>query len=159
MGVKIKQIVEDRLFLETDNGCGFCGVRDAGALTLHHIYHEGEIDNSYDNLIVLCHNCHLKYHQKKGITQEQIIEVKRRLILKTLTPFGIGALKIAYRKGFVAGIPFTLNHLLELGLLDRLQALSWVCLEEDDGQETEIESRVVYKITNKGRSFFGKWKL
>lgn len=158
MGVNINRSVEDRLFLESENGCGYCGFRDFRALTIHHIYHDAIIDNSYDNLIVLCHNCHNIYHQQKGITQEQIVTTKRRLILKTLTPFGINALKTACRKKLVSGNPFTLLHLVELGLLEKLEAISWIGADVDD-EKIEIESEVAFKITEKGRAFFEKWVL
>jgi hypothetical protein len=134
VGVKIGKQVEDRLFQETENGCGVCGFKDARALTIHHIEHElDEIDNSYDNLIVLCHNCHHMYHEGKGATKAELVQLKRRLILKTLTPFGTNAMKIAYRKGIVVGMPFTLLHLVELGLLEEGEVIS--SISDDEGLE------------------------
>lgn len=158
MAVAIRKAIKDRLFLEAENGCGFCGSRDAKALTIHHIEHGGAINNSYDNLIVLCHNCHTKYHQKKGILKKDIVEVKRRLILKTLTPLGLNALKLCYRKNYIAGNPFTLLHLVELGLIRKRDVNSWTCIDDGDG-EVEIEMDVMYQITQKGKDFFKKWKL
>lgn len=159
MAVAIRKAVKDRLYLETDNGCGLCGLRDARALTIHHIEHNGTIDNSYDNLIVLCHNCHTIYHQHKGITASQIREIKRRLILKTLTPLGFNALKLCKRKNFIAGNPFTLSHLVELGFLKKVGVNSWVGIEDDEGNESHIEMDVVYEMTEKGKSFCQKWRL
>lgn len=159
MGVAIRKAVKDRVYLETDNGCGFCGLRDSRALTIHHIEHGGKIDNSYDNLIVLCHNCHTMYHQNKGVSKSQIRGVKRRLILKTLTPLGLNAIKLCKRKKFIAGNPFTLSHLVELGFLKKVDVNSWIGIENDEGKETEIEIDVIYEITEKGKSFCKKWSL
>lgn len=160
MGVQIRKQVEDRLYLESDNGCGFCGLRDLRALTIHHIEHDDgkNVDHSYDNLVVLCHNCHNIYHQKKGITKSQIIETKRKLILKTLTPLGISALKIAARKKIVAGVPFTLMHLVELGLLEEIEVNGW-SVAEFDGKEIEVATDAIYEITSKGKQFYKKWKI
>ncbi len=159
MSVAIRKAVKDRLYLEAENGCGFCGSRDMKALTIHHMEHSGTIDNSYDNLIVLCHNCHTRYHQKKGITKKEIVEVKRRLILKTLTPLGLNALKLCYRKSFIAGNPFTLLHLVELGFIKKYDVNSWTSLEDNGKTVVEIEMNVIYKITQKGKEFYKKWKL
>ena len=47
----------DRLYTETDDSCGLCGLRGAQALTIHHIDSDAAND-VYENTIVLCHNCH-----------------------------------------------------------------------------------------------------
>ena len=154
MGAKIGRQVEDRLYLETENGCGICGQRDIRALTIHHIDHdEAESNNSYENLIVLCHNCHNIYHQSKGISKDEIVVAKRRLILKTLTPFGISALKIASRKKIVVGAPFTLFHLVELGLLEQVEEISF----QSDDEGNEICMEAIFNITSKGDALLKKW--
>jgi len=154
MGAKIGRQVEDRLYLETENRCGICGQRDSLALTIHHIDHNGaEPNNSYENLIVLCYNCHSIYHQNKGISKDEIVAVKRRLILKTLTPFGITALKIVSRKKIVVGAPFTLLHLVELGLLEQGKEISFQ--SDDEGNKVSMEA--IFKITSKGDAFLKKW--
>ena len=77
MGVQIGRQVEDRIFQEAENGCAICGLKDSRALTIHHIEHElAEVDNSYDNLILLCHNCHHMYHDGKGLSKADIINLK-----------------------------------------------------------------------------------
>lgn len=46
-------------YFETDDSCAICGIRGYDNLTLHHIDGkknvDGESNNDYDNLIVLCH--------------------------------------------------------------------------------------------------------
>jgi hypothetical protein len=156
MGVQINRHVEDRLYIEAENGCAICGSKDNRSLTIHHIEHDlKEPDNSYDNLIVMCHNCHTPYHQEKGITKNEIRKIKRRLIIKTLTPFGLNALKVANRKNLVVGSPFTLLHLVELGLLEKRDLIS--SYSNDDGNEVDLE--VEYQITEKGRALYEKWAL
>jgi len=136
--IKMNRQVEDRLYLEAENGCAICGSKDSRSLTIHHIEHDlEEADNSYDNLIVMCHNCHTPYHQEKGLTKDQIRQIKRRLIIKTLTPFGLNALKVAHRKDLVVGAPFTLLHLVELGLLEQGELISEY--SDGDGSEVAVE--------------------
>ncbi len=154
MGVKISAKVEDRLFLESDNGCAVCGIKDARALTIHHINHDTDTPhNSYDNLIVLCHNCHHMYHDGKGLKKSEIIKIKRRLIHKTMTPFGINALKIASRNGDVLGSPFTLLYLVELGLLKKGSIVSFV--QNMRGEDVDMDA--FFEVTDKGKEFYKKW--
>ena len=77
-------------------------------------------NNVYENKIILCHNCHHKYHQNKGLTTEHIKTRKRHLIQKTLTQYGLNALKIADRNNFgVIAMPFLLYHLVGLGYMTK----------------------------------------
>jgi 5-methylcytosine-specific restriction endonuclease McrA len=94
------------LYTETDDTCAICGTRGDEILSIHHI--DGNRKNDcYENTIVLCHNCHHKHHQGKGLTRDQIEERKKHLIQKTLTQYGVNALKIAKRNGFgVIAMPF-----------------------------------------------------
>jgi len=115
--------LEDRLYFETDDGCAMCGARGPNILTVHHIYErQGKARDDYDNQIVLCYNCHDQYHEKnrrrRGLTRDQVVSRKRHLIMKTLTQYGVNALKRASRdaKG-VVGFPFLLHHLVELGYM------------------------------------------
>jgi 5-methylcytosine-specific restriction endonuclease McrA len=86
----------DWLYGETDDACGICGTRGPDRLTVHHI--DGNRSNNvYENMIVLCHNCHHQYEQGKGLSLDKIVERKRHLIVKTLTQYGLNALKIADR--------------------------------------------------------------
>ena len=143
--------VEERLFAETDGGCAICGIRDQRVLTIHHINHENKkSDDSYDNLIVLCHNCHTSYHQGKGLKITSIKKIKKRLIQKTLTQFGVNALKEAKRKKSVSGAPYLLSHLLEMGYL----SFSEILIGEPDRVDIGI-----YEITDKGKELLSKWKL
>jgi hypothetical protein len=149
---KLSKKVEDKLFTECDNSCAICGIRDQRALTVHHIEHAGKsVDNSYDNLIVLCHNCHTTYHQGKGLAKSDIQKVKRRLIAKTLTQFGLNALKEAKRKGQVFGSPYILNHLVEMHYLKFHESLMGA------GADQIVTGE--YLITPKGESLLSKWKL
>ncbi len=142
---------EERLFAETDGGCAVCGIRDQRVLTVHHINHENnDLDNSYDNLVVICHNCHTSYHQGKGLEKSEIKKIKKRLIQRTLTQFGVNALKEAKRKSSVSGAPYVLSHLVDMGYLDFDELLM------GDPDRFDI---CVYKITDNGKELLDKWKF
>jgi hypothetical protein len=141
--------LEDYLFYETDDACSICGHRGKDNLTKHHIDGNSS-NNEYDNQIVLCHNCHHRYHNNKGIDKEQIENRKRHLIIKTITQYGVNALKIAYRNDYgVIAMPFLLYHLVDLGLMTK---------EEDQmgyGEQNDATSR--FAITSKGKDFCDRW--
>lgn len=143
---------EDRIFLETDLSCANCGIKGKENLSIHHIDGDRK-NNSYENLIVLCHNCHHRINAKKTISHKQIIEIKKFLIYKTLTPFGINAIKIAYRKkhGEVIGMELTLNHLADMGYLKKI---GWAL---KGGIKDESEELSIFKITKRGRLLYDKW--
>ena len=141
--------LSDRLYAETDDACAICGIRGAAILTEHHI--DGEPSNNvYDNVIILCHNCHHNHHSDKGLTHEQIVSRKRHLIQKTVTTFGLNALKIADRNNFgVVAMPFLLYHLVDLGYMTK---------EEDQmgyGKQKDATSR--FAITESGRALLARW--
>ena len=91
--------LDDRLYSETDDSCSLCRLGDVKALTIHHI-DDDPSHNAYENMIVLCHNCHQRFHQSKGITTDDIKRRKRHLIHKTVTTYGVNAMRIASRNNF-----------------------------------------------------------
>ena len=139
----------DRLYTETDDSCGLCGLRGAQALTIHHIDSDAAND-VYENTIVLCHNCHTRYHQQKGITEDEIRVRKRHLMHRTVTTYGVNALKIAARNNFgVVAMPFLLYHLVDLDYMSK---------EEDQmgyGAQTDATAR--FAITDRGRAVLAQW--
>jgi hypothetical protein len=140
--------IKDRLYGEVDDSCGVCGIPDRQILTIHHI--DGNRgNNAYDNQIVLCHNCHGRHHQNKGLSEGQILDRKRHLIQKTLTTHGLNALKIASRNGSgVIAMPFLLHHLVDLGFMKK---------EETQMKYGDIEATARFAITNDGISLLKKW--
>lgn len=146
------------LFLETDGACAYCGHKDSRALTIHHMQQSTPKNEDYDNKIILCHNCHQRHHQGKGATEDELNEIKRRLIIKTLTRPGLNALKYAYRRSLVAAAPFLVNHLIEYGYLAEKDVVSnWI--EYDDATEPEIIMTATYTITKEGKALLDKWDL
>jgi hypothetical protein len=106
-------------------------------------------NNVYDNAIVLCHNCHTRYHNGKGISSEQIRARKRHLIAKTITIWGLNALKIAERNGEgVVAMPFLLYHMVNLGYMAKR--------EQQMGYGT-IEATARFEITARGRALLVEW--
>lgn len=148
----------DLLYFESDGGCANCGLRDARALTVHHIEQTTPKNEAYDNKLVLCHNCHQCHHDGKGPSHKDLKEIKRRLIMKTLTIPGLNAMKQAYRKGHVVAMPFLVNHLIEQRLLKHKETVSnWIRGDQDP--ETVVDMTVVYTITDRGKELLKKWNL
>jgi len=140
--------LDDRLYGETDDACAICGIRGPENLTIHHI-DDDPSHNVYDNTVVLCHNCHQRHHQGKGPSRNQIEDRKRHLIQKTLTQYGLNAMKIASRNDGVVAYPFLLYHLVDLGYMTK---------EEDQmgyGGQHDATSR--FAITAKGKKLLNKW--
>jgi hypothetical protein len=124
-------------------------MKRANVLTIHHI-DEDRSNNRYDNQIVLCYNCHQGYHYKRGVTRKQIEDRKRHLIHKTLTTYGLNALKIASRNNFgIIAIPFLLYHLVDLGYMIKEETQMSYGLQED--------ATARFAITEKGRQLIAKW--
>ena len=140
--------IDEILFSETDDACAICGLRGPDILTIHHI-DEDRSNNDYDNQIVLCHNCHQRYNQDKGLTRTQIEDRKRHLILKTITQYGLNALKIASRNNFgIIAMPFLLYHLVDMGYMTKEEVL--IKYEQGDA-----EAR--FAITEEGRKLLKNW--
>jgi hypothetical protein len=141
--------LDDWLYGETDDACAICGIKGTQILTIHHI--DGNHANDvYDNTIVLCHNCHNQYHQNKGLTRDQMDNRKRHLIQKTLTQYGVNALKIAARNNFgVIAMPFLLYHLVQLGYMTKE--------ENQMGYGDQEDATARFAITDSGRELLRKW--
>ena len=143
---------DDRLYQEVDDSCALCGSRGTDLLTIHHIDGDRK-HNTYENQIVLCHNCHNRYHARKGITGIQIRTRKRHLIEKSLTPYGVNALKMAARnKVGVAAAPFLLFHVVDLGYLKKEKAIFTY-----GNREGEVELDAKFSITTRGRKVLDEW--
>lgn len=141
--------LDDRLYGETDDSCALCRLGDVKALTIHHI-DDDPSHNAYENMIVLCHNCHQRLHQSKGITTDDIKGRKRHLIQKTVTTYGVNAMKIASRNNFgVVALPFLLYHLVELGYMSKEE--NQMGYGEQDGATAR------FAITPKGRTVLKEW--
>ncbi len=138
---------DELLYLETDGSCALCGLRDSRVLTVHHLQQTKPTSEAYDNKILLCHNCHVSHHNGKGASNDLLRDMKRRLVVKTLTRPGLNALKEAYRHGRVVAMPFLVNHLVEFGYLTFKEEGS--SLSDDSGHaDTIIDA--VYIVTNDG---------
>ena len=140
--------IQDRLYGETDDSCANCGARDRQVLTVHHI-DDNPKNNTYDNQVVLCHICHSRHHHNKGLTVAQIRARKRHLIAKTITTFGLNAMKIAARNGEgVVAMPFLLLHLVDIGYMKK---------QETQSTYGSIEATVRFSITAEGKRMLDEW--
>ena len=146
---------EERAFIETDYACAYCGVKGFENLSIDHIEgRNGHYYKKYDNLIVLCHNCHHRKTTNKGIDLDKIKKLKKNLIIKTLTQYGVNALKFAVRnkQGVVANV-ILLSHLVELGFFRKGEvAMSYGPLEGNN-----LGEDVLFLITEEGKRIFNKW--
>jgi hypothetical protein len=153
--------VKEMLFLETDGSCAYCGIKDYRVLTVHHIIQQKPQDESYDNKIILCHNCHHLYHQGKGPSLQDLKDIKKRLIYKMLTQQGINALNEARRNRMVVASPYLVNHLVELQLLESMDIVrtytSDPSLPGFPGMKSVTDAE--YWLTEKGKQFTEKWDL
>jgi len=139
----------DLIYFETDDSCAICGTRGIDVLSEHHIDSDRS-NNEYDNLIVLCHNCHHKITNDKGLSKAIIEDRKRHLIHKTMTTYGLNALKIAKRKNFgVIAMPFLLYQLVDLGYMTKE--------DEQMGYGEQKDATARFAITEKGKQILDKW--
>lgn len=145
-------MIEEVLFREVESACARCGQRERENLTIHHIDHDSS-NNEYNNQIILCHNCHHRYHQGKAVSKDDILKLKRDLIIKTLTQYGVNALKISYRNEFgVIAMPFLLYHLVDLGYMSKEEIES----DYTDGDKS-VERTARFSLTEKGKQLYEKW--
>ena len=146
--------VNELIYSETDGSCAYCGIKDYRVLNIHHIIEKKPKDNSYDNKILLCYNCHELYHnnRKEGPSQKDLFAIKKRLICRVLTQQGVNALKEAYRRQVVIASPYLVNHLVELQLLKYVEEIATY---EQENQIILAE----YILTQKGKKLVEKWKL
>jgi hypothetical protein len=126
-------------------------LRGSGILTIHHIDHN-RANSIYDNLIVICHNCHQKHNNNPELlTNEEIERRKKHLIAKTLTTHGLNVLKIGHRRNTsVLALKAQVFHLIELGYL-RESEMPLHKMGDGSGSLTEFE------ITESGKSLISKW--
>jgi len=96
------------------------------------------------------------YNQKKGPSEKDIMDIKKRLIFKTLTQQGVNALKEAYRKGFVVASPYLVNHLIELQYLKHTNTISSF---SDDNSGASVDVDAIYELTDEGKRLAEKWGI
>ena len=162
----------DRLYGEVDDSCALCGIHGSDLLTIHHIdsNHNNDV---YENTIVLCYNCHTRFHQGKGITESQVRDRKRHLIYRTLTTYGLNALKIADRKDGIVVMPFLVYHLVELGYMEQkenvmgyghsegIHGLGLVQIIDpsnpNEGQQGQDDVLARFSITDRGHQLLAAW--
>ncbi len=141
--------LDDLVYLETDDSCALCGIRGIALLGIHHM-DENRANNVYENLIVLCHNCHTRFHQGGGVSAGQIRDRKRHLIHKTITTYGLSAMKSSSRNNYgVVAMPFLLYHVVDLGYMKKEET------QMGYGEQDDATAR--FSITDRGRKLLADW--
>src|SRR3989344_524000 len=127
---------QERAYLETEYSCAYCGIKDKKSLTVDHI--DGR--------------------KIKKIEIEEIKKIKKILLGKTLTVFGVNALKMAKRNKYgVTAIPFLLMHMIEMKMLKMEEILCEESVIEDGRKTNSIVSEARYTITEEGKRIYKKW--
>jgi hypothetical protein len=125
-------------------------------LTVHHIHQQkdgGPTD--YGNLILLCHNCHVRVDETRTLPVKDIRRLKRHLVKRFFTRPGANALKLAVKNsaGTTIAPPYDVEHLVELGFLEFQDSI-------DDGfyhGDTPLNPLAIYRITDAGRTIAKQW--
>jgi hypothetical protein len=145
----MSEIKKKWIFIETDDSCAICGYPHKEDLTIHHIDHN-PANTVYENEIVLCRYCHDLHHKEKKLTTEQIEDRKLTLMSRTITTYGINAIKKAYRNGekSVVGMPFLLNHLVDLGYMEMKEEIEFY-------GSIPVSARFI--LIDRGRKVHDKW--
>lgn len=140
--------IDDLVLEEVNYSCAYCGQRGKENLSKHHI-DKNKKNNGYDNLIILCFNCHHRLTNGKGITKSDILKIKCSLIKITLTRYGVNAIKISYRnKVGIVAMPYLVLHLVDLGYLSK---------KETQMGYGGIEVSAFFTLTKKGKLLYEKW--
>jgi len=156
----IPDIVKQLVYEEADFQCSYCGHRQGLNLTIHHISpgQKGRKDDSYENLIVLCHNCQQNLHNKKGITDKEIRRLKRHLVARYLTQAGINTLRLAYKdEAGVIAFPFLVQHLIDMKLLKLIQPVQLLKVGSVGPRALPESTASLYKITEEGNKLTERW--
>jgi len=78
MGKDIPDNVKLLVFEGSDFQCVFCGYREGLNITVHHIIPKVENgEDTYDNLITLCHN---KVQMVNKISDKEILKIRKKTI-------------------------------------------------------------------------------
>lgn len=156
MGRDIPDSVKMRLFDESGLQCAYCGHRDGLNLTQHHLVpvRDGGLA-TYENLLTLCHNCHVKA-ENDGITVKDLRRIKRHFVHRHLTTPAIYALKTAALScaGLTFSQPYLVGHLLDWGYLEEEDTPVW-----EQNTPLGLTAGVAYRITEKGRQLCQEWIL
>jgi len=143
------EIKKKWIFIETDDRCAICDHRIKEDLTVHHIDHN-PTNSVYENEIVLCKYCQDLHHKEGKLTTEQIEDRKLTLMSRTITIYGINAIKRSYRDKdkSVVGMHFLLYHLVDLGYMEMKE-------EREFYGDIPVSARFI--LTDRGCKVYDKW--
>ena len=76
---RISTTLEKRIYKEAGSKCVFCPEAEVASLQVHHI-DEDPANNGFENLILVCANCHTKITRR--ILSEDDVRLKKRQIAR-----------------------------------------------------------------------------
>lgn len=71
----VSRTLEKRVYQQAGSSCAFCSEADVASLQVHHL-DENPSNNSFENLLLVCANCHTKI--TAGVLSEADVRLKKR---------------------------------------------------------------------------------
>ncbi len=75
--IRMSKTLEKRVYQEAGSKCVFCPEAEVASLQIHHI-DEDRANNDFDNLILVCANCHTKITRR--VLSEADVRIKKRQV-------------------------------------------------------------------------------
>ena len=75
--ISMSKTLEKRVYQEAGSKCVFCPEADVASLQIHHI-DEDRANNDFENLILVCANCHTKITRR--VLSEADVRIKKRQV-------------------------------------------------------------------------------
>ena len=152
-GVEVKRMV----LVEAGHRCAIPTCRHPTTEIAHIVPESVNHDDSFENLIALCPNCHTRYGQKKEIDRQSIRMYKRNLGISNsrYSDFErrvFDQIAETDRRSFIveAGLEIPLLHAVNDGLLRRVE-LAPVAIQQ--GEPTHYK----YEVTDEGLDFVNRY--
>jgi 5-methylcytosine-specific restriction endonuclease McrA len=75
--IRMSKTLEKRIYQEAGSKCVFCPEAEVASLQIHHI-DEDRANNDFENLILVCANCHTKITRR--VVSEADVRIKKRQV-------------------------------------------------------------------------------
>jgi hypothetical protein len=171
----IPQPLERELFIEAGHRCAIPTCRAASPLEIDHIEDWVKVqEHKFDNMIVLCANCHGSKGNKRGqIDRTALRQYKANLALLNHRYSDFERRILDYfvanpKPNFIllpGGMELLFHYLISDGYLEKLASWQTAPVEcytfiDNRGKELKIDipRHGVYRLTKSGKEFVRKWQ-